>query len=342
MKNHYIIAKKPTAEGFKLIFGKVTGITNNIVEGYYEKDSHIKKDMFEVPVKNVVLDLGTSPHPGTAYGFEVTNRLVTTKVHDYFGEISWFYKPEKEIYKKLMSAFDHAASILKKAGFKDGINGVWEVCPKEAKGKWAGWYKHSNKKNYPNRFSIKPESMPSSEFVYVILHEVAHHLHASFMRSTKLNAAWIKLFNTSIKLNTIKKETSTKLLENLIQGENPPSEFKTDLDEEETNQFNWILRTIKQDHSVSVKELDILFHAEDKEEIANLWPSRTIHKKDLSPVVTEYATTNYRELIAESIAFHLTKRKLPASITKLTEKSLQYARDHQDQEGSDDESDNED
>ena len=50
------------------------------------------------------------------------------------------------------------------------------------------------------------------------------------------------------------------------------------------------------------------------------------HKKDLAPVVSEYATTNYHELIAESIAFHLTKRKLPAPIAALVEKSLGFAK----------------
>lgn len=331
--NHYIIGRAQGGAGPKLFFGKVQSRSGTILEGYIEKDAHIAnvKTSFEIPAKDVVLDLGENPHPGSVYGFDTTNRFFTRKVHDFFGPICFFYKPEKEVVKKLFAAFDTAAKILQKAGFEypAGIS-VWEIVPKESKGKWAGYFKKSNKpESNPHRFSIKPESAPDSEWVYIILHEFAHYLHFSAMTGAKLNAAWIKLFNTSIKVQTIKKETSVSLLENLVSGEDRPSDFKSSLDEDQRNAYNWILRTIKADHSVSVRELDTLFEADAKDEIQNLWPQRTIHHKDLQPIVSEYATTAVQELLAESVAFYLTKRKLPAGITKLVEKSLSFAKANQ-------------
>ncbi len=332
--NHYIIAKSTTKDGFKLVFGKVESVSRGIMSGYHEKNSHINslKTSFEIPVKDVVLDAGLKPHPGSAYGFDLVNLFTVRKAHSFFGTVNFMYRPEKDAAVKLFSAFDQAEKILTKCGlyFPAGVS-TWEIQSKEAKGKWAGSFRASNKPDtHPHRFAIKPESLPNSEYVYVILHEFAHYLHHSALKSPKLNAAWIKAFNTSIKLQTVKKEVAVNLLEMLVSGEERPSDFKSGLDEEQRNAFNWIIRTIKSDHSVSIKELDTLFEADAKDEIRSLWPQRTLHKKDLQPVVSEYATTNYHELLAESFAFYWTKRKLPANITKLVEKSLSVAKASQD------------
>ena len=276
-----------------------------------------------------MIDLGSNPHPGVVYGQDVTSRYLGSKRHDFFGQISFLYKPSSDVSKKLMEAFDHSASILTKAGLGEPMNSVWEVRSHEIKAKWAGYYKRSKapEKN-PHRFSIRPESVPVSimELSYVILHEYAHHLHAENLTGPKINAAWVRLFNTSIKLQTIKKEQSQQLLDLLIDGEERPSDFKTGLEEDHRNAFNWIIRTIKADHAVSIKELDLLFEAGYKDDISSLWPKVTLNKKDLNPVVSEYATVSYRELFAEAFAFHFTKKKLPDGVTKLLEKSLSFAR----------------
>lgn len=331
--SHYIIGRAQSGSGPRLFFGKVQSRSGTILEGYIEKDAHVSslRVSFEIPVKDVVLDLGTNPHPGSVYGFDTTNRFFTRKVHDFFGPICFFYKPDKAVAKKIFDAFDAAAKIIQKAGFDfpAGIS-VWEIVPKESKGKWAGYFRKSKKpETNPHRFSIKPESAPDSEWVYIILHEFSHYLHSSAMTGAKLNAAWIKLFNTSIRVRTIRKELSISLLENLVAGEDRPSDFKSSLDEDGRNAYNWILRTIKADHSVSIRELDTLFEADSKDEISNLWPQRTLHHKDLQPIVSEYATTAVHELIAESLAFYWTRRKLPSSITKLVEKSLSFAKANQ-------------
>jgi hypothetical protein len=333
MLNHYVIAKLQDREGQRLIFGKIDSDKRGILSGLQEKNSHIDKlrATFEVPHKDVVLDLGENPYPGSAYGFDVTNRYYKRKAHETFGQICFFYNVPKDVAQKLFSAFDTAAKILDKAGLHvpGGIS-VWEILPPDSRGKWAGYYKHSKKPdNNPHRFAIKPESLPASEWVYVILHEYTHYMHATMLTGAKLNAALVKLFNTSIKLQTVKKELAVNLMESLLDGEERPSDFKSGLDEEQRNAYNWIMRTIKQDHSLSIKELDILFEADEKDSIRALWPQRTLHKKDLKPQVSEYATVSYHELVAEAFAFYWTKRKLPDQVVKLVEKSLSFAKANQ-------------
>jgi hypothetical protein len=308
-KDHYVIAKQRTTESYVLFLGRVTAVNGSILEGYKEHFAHLPKHrkLFEVPTKDVAVDLGPSPYPGTVFKFDTSHLYSGRKiVHEFFGDIYFFYKPQKEVGQTLMKAFDKAAEILQRYRCPAPENTVWEVNPKEMKGKWAGFFKSSKYLDkMPDRFSIKPESVPITlmTLVYVIIHEYGHWFHHHLMKSPKVNATWIKVFNTSIKPQTIDKETSKRLLDSLLAGEERPSDFKGQLEEDDRNAFNWILRTISQDHAVGIRELSILFDANQLDEISSLWPKRTLNKKDLQPVVSEYACKSYSELWAESMAF---------------------------------------
>jgi len=329
----YIIGKIRAEEGHRLFLGKITGTSKGIVEGYIEKHSHLKKKraLFEIPERDIVLKLGDQPQPGKVYGFDVTN-IYTNKVihHEFFGPIHFFYRIKKETGKKLMAAFDSAAKRLTKLGFEPMVNCVWIVQHPETSGKYAGYYSHSrDAEKLPHELAIKPEMYEEKDMEYIIVHEFAHYMHANFLKQPKVNAAWIRLFNTSIKVQTIRKEDSISLMETLLDGEERPSDFKSGLDEEQRNAWNWIMRTISQDHAVSVKELDILFEADERDEIKKLWPQRTLHKKDLAPVISEYATKSHKETLAEAVSFYITKKKLPQSVIALVEKSLRMAKTQQ-------------
>lgn len=331
MVNNYIIGKMRGESSTRYFFGKVEAIKKGVVYGVQEKNAHVKglRAAFEIPERDVVIDLGTEPHPGKVYGQDVTNRFCGRKIHDFFGPICFMYKPKKEVSEKLWRALDDAAALLKKARLPEPENTLWEIQSVETKSKWAGYYIHSRRADKdPHRFAIRPESVPQTvgDMVYVILHEYAHWLHANLATGKKLNAKWIRLFNTSIKVQTVKREVSQSILKNLLAGTEIPSDFRGQLEEEERNAFNWIMRTIKADHAVSIKELDLLFEAEYKSDLEALWPKVTLNKKDLRPVVSEYATTNFKELFAESFAFHLGKRKLPEPVVKLVDDTMSYCR----------------
>ncbi len=331
MDKHYVIARARGKDSVSVFLGRVDTVSKGIVYGVKEKDSHIpsKRVAFEVPLKDVLVDLGKDPHPGSVYGQEVTSRYVGHKYHDYFGRLNFLYKPEKEVSNKLLNAFDYAQKILEKARLPVPDNSVWEIRSKDVKGKWAGYYKRSSSpEKDPHRFSIRPEAMPlsSMSMTYVILHEFAHHIHAEYVTGAKINAAWVRVFNTSIKMQTIRKEQAQNLLELLLAGEERPSDFKRGLDEEQLNAFNWIVRTIKTDHALSIKELDLLFEANFRDDIQALWPKVTLNKKNLQPVLSEYATVSFRELFAETFAYHFTKQKVPEKLVELLDKSLSFAR----------------
>jgi hypothetical protein len=326
---NYIVGKLRLEEGFTTVFGKVTEVAKGIITGRREKDSHIKEEYFEISSKDVIINLGPDPHPGTVYGHEVTSRLCAKREHDFWGRYFWFYRPKKDVVSKLEEAMDNTAKLLKKLGLPALENTVLELKSKDVKGKWAGSYKHSkNPEKSPHRISLKPESMPvtAKDLTYVLLHEYAHWLHFNYVTGEKLNARWIRLFNTSIKTQTIKREQLKDMLERVVSSNVKPSDFRSDLDVDEKNQFNWIMRTIKAEHSVGLHELDILHEAECKEDIEALWPKSTLNKKDLKPVISEYATTSYFETLAEAFAYHLTKIKMPDAVVALVEKTIEQAK----------------
>ncbi len=330
----FVIGKQRREEGFDTFFGKVSGVSNGIVSGRIEKDFHVKEKFFEVPFKDILVDLGSNPHAGSVYGQDVTCRLTAKREHDFFGRIFWLYKPKKEALTAVESGLDQAASILKKHKLPPLPNDViMEMRSNEVKSKWAGQYKHSKASDKsPHRISMKPESVSlrESDIVYVILHEYAHWFHFNCATGPKLNARWVRLFNTSIKLQTVTKADSSALLETLLGGQERPSDFKSNLDEDQRNQFNWICRTIKADHALSVAELDLLFESDFRDDIKEVWPKVTLNKKSLSPVISEYACVNYREAFAESVAFYLLSKKLPISVQQLLEKTFAYGRANSD------------
>jgi len=287
---------------------------------------------FTQATADIVVVLGQQPYPGKVYGFDVGSLHRKRLTHDRFGDVHFFYKPEKQVLSDLRDSMTRVANKLNKQDLGFLLNDVvYEVLPYHGE-KYAGMYLRSKTDKVPDRIQIRPEIMPASEYDYVWYHELGHRLHLTFCReSKKLNAQWLKLYATSIKAMTIKKDKSQQLLDLLIDGQETPSDFKRGLDEEDALAFKWIIRTIQQVNGLSIKDLDTLFEAEMKEEITKVWPVRSISHKELAPIVSEYATVNFKELFAECFAFYMTKKKLPEPIIKLMEKSISYGKAHKDQ-----------
>lgn len=331
-KGDYCVGSTRNEKGARRTFlMKVNTFSKGIVGGVLEKDSHVpgRKSLIEVPSKDILVNLGNDPAHGKVYGVDVSNRFSGKNIHEHFGPIYWMYTPDREVGKALMLGFDKAWKVLKHNRLDFIINQdscIWEVMPYEGE-KYAGMYKRmKDAAKSPHRLQIRPEIMPSGEFVYVIVHELAHHMDFEYMKGTKIRAAWIRLFNTSIKLQNIKKDQSVELMEALLAGEERPTDFKSSLSEEDGVVYKLILQTIQKNTGLSPKELDVLFEADCRDDIRAVWPARSISKKELAPVISEYACKNYRECLAESVAYHLTGKKLPANVIKLLEKTYSYCR----------------
>lgn len=331
-KGEYAIGLTRSNEGkAKPFLFKVTGQNKGIVTGVLTKNSHIQslKSSVEVPIKDVIINLGTDPFPGKVHGCDVTNLYRYKKQHEHFSYLHYFYDASDEVKTKLDQAFTKAYKVLKQARLDFLVQPdtcIWEVLPYHGE-KYAGMYMRSkNTEKAPHRFQIRPEIMPATEWGYVVYHELGHHLHKEFATGSKLQAAWIQLYNSTIKVSNIKKEQSTELLEALLSQEDRPSDFKSVLSEEESVVYKLILKNIQQNHSISVKELDLLFEADYRDDIRAVWPTRGIAKKDLAPVISEYSLKAWTETFAEAIAYRLTGKQLPKEVEALVDRTFSFAR----------------
>lgn len=323
-KGDYVVAKEDKKEYLARALETSTGEVACVLEN----KCHISSQRLTLTVqqKDIILNLGPTPHPGKIYGIDTHNLYYTKKSHDEFGMVYFFYKPEKQIVKDLWIAMDKVAKILHKRGLSFLLEDIiWEVMPRGNE-LYAGTYTRSKNDKILPRIQIRPEVMIATEYVYVLLHELGHHLHLAFATGKKLNALWLRLFNTSIRVATVKKEVSAALLDGLMSQEDPPSAYKGQLGEEEALAFRWIIRTISSVNALSIKDLDVLFEAEMKDDIRKLWPLRTLPRKELAPIISEYATKDVKETLAEAFAFTLTNKKMPEAIVKLVERTISYAK----------------
>jgi hypothetical protein len=282
---------------------------------------------FDTKVENIIAILDPS-HPSYHNKFDAI--FDSRIVHDDVGSLNLFYRPRGEVVRHLSNAFSTAHAALKAKGLDFIIQPqtcVWEIYPYGGE-KYAGYYKRNSKpEKNPHRLAIIPEhtSYDHSWYTYVIFHELAHHMHSEFVVGRQLNAKWIDLYSTSVPARDILKEDTDRLLKALLEGEDLPSAFKGQLEEADEEAYKLILKAIKQQHKLGVKELDVLFVAEFNDQIKALWPE-TVVANDLNPLVTEYATKSYRELFAEAFAYYMTGRDLPQEVKELVEESISYAK----------------
>jgi len=65
---------------------------------------------------------------------------------------------------------------------------------------------------------------------------------------------------------------------------------------------------------------------EGREIVKASWKATSIVTSKLSPILTEYALKNYKELLAETFAFYVLKKKFPKELHDLMEKSISFVR----------------
>jgi hypothetical protein len=330
----YIVAMPEGKD--KSVALKVLTINRGMVTGVVVETQHIveARKLIDVPVSNVFINLGSKPKGGKVYGHDLTQRYTKSSTHPEFGNIHWMYDVSEAAENSISIGFNMAYTALEKHGLhlmaQDDI--VWEVQSAEEKSKYAGWYAPARKlrggKKMPPRISIKPEMLTADEYAYVVLHELGHHLHYTYLTNPKLDAAWVKLYDTSIKRVDISVAECTEIYDYMLTSECMPSNLKKALDsEEKALAYQWVLRYIKQTHAIGVHELDLLFQSEEFEEIRSMWPTKPLARKELAPIISEYATTHYEECLAEAFAFYLTGRQLPKNVVKLLDKTFSYAKE---------------
>lgn len=339
-KGDYCVAEVANEEGkAKRYLLKVTGFSSDgkEINSRLEDVPHIKEVGITVQSKQVILNLGRKPYPGKVYGFDLERLYLTSHEHDAFGDVHFFCRPSKEEIKKLWSSMDHVAEKLKKHGLSRvfELPCTVEVIPKN--GKYAGRYIHpANLTKNPGRlqFSVGEETLKTASinsYSYVVFHELGHLIHFQALKDfPKLNAQWVELYSSSIGPLAVTGERSMEIGKSLLA--NPEAGMKgfySEADEETRAELKLILKWVREIKNIHTKELDLLLRADSKSAIKvfkSIWPIIDVQSKALKPIISEYATKDVFECVAESFAFYMCNKKLPERVTELLEKSLGLAR----------------
>lgn len=323
----------------KMVLFKVTGSTGDgrEVHGRVERNPHIKEVTVSAQRNEVLLNLGKHPKPGKVYGFDLGRLYLGSREHHAFGEFHFFTNPEEKTTESLWNSLDTVSEKLTKhrlAGLLE-LPCVFEVVPKH--GKHSGLYTHpKNLEKTPAQLSISVgeeilEHASIGNYTYVVLHELGHLMHFQCLAEyPKLNAQWVELFSSTIGPTYVEAERCLEIGKTLLANtEMGLRGFHSEADEDTKGDLKLILKWLREIKGVTSKEIDLLLQADTKSATkafkAN-WPVVDIMSKGLKPVITEYATVNYRETFAEAFAFYMCGKKLPAEVTELVEKSIGLAR----------------
>lgn len=331
-KGDYVLVedREDDEEGAKSkpVVARVRAITTKGIETRLEDLPHIESKIRVYDADAVLMNFGAKPYPGKAYGFDFAERYRRALETDY-GSVHLFHASSEEDRTRFVESFNRVGRRLVKLGLGKlyDTNTVYEIRGK--RGKYAGMFMPTKEKsNKPNRMLFFVE-VAAESLDYVILHEMGHLFHHATLEAyPRILSSWQVAFNRTVIPAEVLKEDSKKLLASwfALQSETEVQSLRVlskELEEETRPQLRAVLQWITQNHGVRAHELDTLMLAENHDEIKSLWPDRTIAaKRDLKPLVSEYACKAMPELIAESFAFYVLKKKLPQSITKLLEKSL--------------------
>lgn len=322
----------------KLVLMKVTGQSSSLKEinGRLEKDPHIKAVTVSPKATDVLINLGRTPKPGKVYGFDLSKIYLGSKEHDAFGEIHFFTNPEEKSVNQLWTSLDSLAKKLNKHGLSKLLElpTVYELIPKH--GKYAGMYIHSkDTEKYPNRMQLSVgektlETASIANYTYVGAHELGHVLHFNCLPTfNKHNSNWIELYSDTIKPRTLEAARCLEIGKEVATTEGGLKAFWADAEEDMRVDLKLIMKWIREVKSVTSKELDMLLLADTKTSMKafkSIWPQVDIQSKELKPLISEYATKNWREAFAEAFAFYMCDKKLPDRVTELVEKSIELAR----------------
>lgn len=328
--NDYVIAESKGTKPFML---QVTANHGKVFTGFVEQNRHRDPREIEVSSKDMVLNLGPDPKPGKVYGIDVGHRYRKSFTHPGWGSIHFYTKLDPATIKLFRNSLDRTYKIVKKHRL-DGYIDKIETEVREKKGKYAGMYIHS-KENLSTIWYAPECAQGSADIMdYVVLHEFGHALRYHGMTSMKLRSAWLKLYQRSIAPVVVSEKQTGAIWKTMLDSLKADGEIgfiealkaAASEDEETEAQVKVIVRWFKQVQHLAPKDLGVLWAAGETDHIRSLWPKAAIDSSKLEPLITEYATKNVEETIAESFAYHMLGKKLPKSAAALMEKSLSYAR----------------
>jgi hypothetical protein len=324
----YLIAE---VKGGKPFLAQVKSIGDKTLTVIPDLLRYAEPRTLEITKKDILVRLGEEPKPGKVYGVDVANVYRKSIEHEFWGPIHFFVKPEKDVLDRLRLSLNTCGKKLDKMGLREYTT-RFQTEVRAEKGKYAGMYQH-RQENKSIVWYAPDKAENQEQMDYIVYHEFGHVLRFNGLHSMKMRARWQKLFQQSITPTVATKKFLTGLWDHVKSNAEAEQSLGSIIkeyqqEEEETASYLKALsRWFKQVHHISPRDLQVLWEANDLDTIESLWPLSSIDTSKLSPLISDYATKNVEETFAESFAYYMIGKKLPAHVEKLLEKSLSIIKD---------------
>ena len=333
-KRDYIAVRDPVSDQLdkdRVLALRVTHVTDESVRGIEVKYAHYEELSVEVPLSCVYANFGRNPPTmmvgGTNIG-EVFDKF--THPHEFWGDIHFSYKPEEDELTRIMKGYDRVHSWLSKNGLERlGELPVIHEITHVAK-KYAGMVTApGNLSKSPIRMRFTPSHTEAGEgpLTYVVAHEVGHIIDLGLLRSTspKLRGKWVSAYSETMQPVSLDKDACNTWLDEFLSFEDVRDfRAKVNADEDAAAALKVILDHLRRTRHLGLPDLLLLRESDQgADRIREIWPiAKTCVAGEKKPAVSDYATTNPRELFAESFAFFVTKKELPPQVHELMEQSI--------------------
>lgn len=280
-----------------------------------------------LPKKSIVVNLGQKKAVlyGTVYGQKI-EPLRYSKDLDGWGFIDCYRKMTKIEKKAVNKALAFVWKDLEKHKLTFIAPLTIEVRNKA--GKWAGFYKKSDKQEH-DLITIGPKDIQFESLVPLLRHEAFHGVYFNGV-TDKYKVKWVKLYLEYVKLHV----TTSKQLEEARARLEDAGSIKTCLAELKELQgsederaddpmsiFRECLGYATSNHNLDKDEINLML--EDGDDLKGIWPRHVFDISEPTVVMTEYAMTKPGEFFAEAGRLYL-EGKCPKRVKKLMAKTLAH------------------
>lgn len=298
---------------------KVLGVSgSSLVVRREESKVENKRVSEDVESKDVLVNLGPDPKPGSVYGAHVEVFRGSAELEDW-GYLHYYKRLSKETKSGMRKAFARAhvkLATLKLLGF---LPLVIEI--REPKGKYAGYYKVKKDQEF-DVVCLKPKMFNSGEIdvkelTGLILHEAGHAVMTRLMPH-HVRSKWVGLYARYISAQNIAPKDLRQMLSDIEGGQSLASATNKDV-------LKLCLSQIHHEHKLRKSDLTTIL--DSGESIAPYWPTEPWKLREVAETpTTDYGMTNADEFWAEAFRIHLSGGKLPKRIARVMDTTLQACR----------------
>lgn len=266
--------------------------------------------VFEASAKEVVANLGPSPHVGSAYGLQVEPMRERID-HSFWGEIQIFHplddRQRKILRKEMKVAQEHLEKLR-----APRIELTTQI--KTQTGKMLGFYKYRPKAD-TDILCVKLDD-DVSDMQYKLGHEFAHGVWSRCFLP-KMKMSWVKMYHDALEIDIVSDDDLKGILEDLKTYGDLRGFCKENPDLAPT--MRAVFRHIKQTHSLERHHFDMALML--GEDVGQYWPT-SVELAEKQVIITEYARKSPEELWAEAYGLKFSGKKLPSKVDALLEKCM--------------------